>query len=123
MMNFHKLKILNIVLAITFLFTVANNVYAVKPKSTKFYAVIFGIIIDKNGKLLSFKVSKVINPSSGSDKPVKIKVPNSYFQAARKRVINKGYKPQLENGKPKEFYTYFFYDPMQPDRTDIDPRK
>ena len=39
--------------------------------------------------------------------------------AARKLAESKRYKPKLKDGKPVEFFTWFYFDPSQPDRADI----
>ena len=114
---------LKIIATAALLSVLSFNTHAVKPMSSEFYSVIFGIIIHESGELKSIRVSKVINPSSNSIKAVNISVPNSYIEAARTFVINKKYKPKIENGLPKEFFTYFFYDPLQPNRVDIDPNE
>lgn len=78
------------------------------------YAVIFGIIIDENGKLSNLRISKVINASSGSQESVNIKVSKEYFENAKIKIENKQYEPSIENGKPKEFFTYFYLDLERP---------
>jgi hypothetical protein len=88
-----------------------------------FYAAIFGISIDESGTLSGFRLDRVLDPLSGSKEPVDVKVPDQYIEAARTLVLSKHYPPKLENGKPKEFFTYFYYVPSQPDRADLDPRK
>ena len=86
------------------------------------YAVVFGFVIDQNGDLKSFRVSKVIDPRSGSADPVAVEVPKTYISAARAQLLSKGYKATVENGELKETFTYFYYDPKQPHRADIEPR-
>jgi hypothetical protein len=90
-----------------------------KPGADKVYGVIFGIIVDESGKIVSFRVEKVIDPSSGSTAAVKVAVPESYIAAARQMAESKKYEPKLKDGQPVEFYTYFFFDPSQPDRADL----
>lgn len=88
-----------------------------------FYAAIFGITIDESGNLVGFCPVRVTDPLSGTTNPVDVQLPAQYIEAARARVLSKHYKPRLENGKPKEFFTWFFYVPSQPGRADLDPTK
>jgi hypothetical protein len=88
-----------------------------------FYAVTFGITIDASGKLIGFHPVAVIDPLSGNTQKLDVKLPTQYISAARQLVLSKHYKPQQENGKPKEFFTWFFYVPSQPRRADLDPTK
>jgi len=85
------------------------------------YAVIFGILADENDKITSIRVVEVIDPATGSISPVPVKPAETYVVAAEKTIRAKGYKARFKEGKPTEFFTYFFYDPAQPDRIDIDP--
>jgi len=78
------------------------------------FAVIFGITIDSNGKLSNLRIAKVINASSGSQESVDIKVSKEYFENARIKIENMKYGSSLENGKPKEFFTYFYLDLERP---------
>ena len=90
--------------------------------SGKLYAVVFGFVIGEDGALRSFRVERVFDPSSGSTDAVDVKVPDSYVSAARAQLMARGYKGTVEHGKAKEMFTYFFFDPEQPNRADIDPR-
>ena len=89
--------------------------------TTHYYGVIFGITIDQSGALQSLQVIKVIEPQTKSDAAVDIAVPPEYIEAARKLIIAKHYPVNIKDGKPVEFFTYFFYDPARPSRADIDP--
>ncbi len=86
------------------------------------YAVIFGIVADKSDKITSIRVAEVIDPASGSTEPIPVKPAETYITAAENAIRAKGYKARIEDGKPVEFFTYFFYDPAQPDRIDLDPK-
>lgn len=94
---------------------------AIDLPPAKLYAVIFGITLNQEGHLLALKVDKVIDPGTGSTAPVQVPVPRSFIVSVRQRVIAKRYKPNIDNGVPKPFFTYFFFDPRQPGRTDIHP--
>ncbi len=78
------------------------------------YTVIFGLTVDAGSHVDSFHVSKVIDPLSGSTAAVPIQVPDSYVQAARHKAEARHYKPSLKDGKPVEFFTYYFYAPTIP---------
>jgi len=92
-------------------------------KSDKFYAVIFGVTVNLNGELQAVRIVKVIDPITSSKDPVNIPIPDSFIESARKIMIKKKYNPEVIDGKPKEFFTYFYYDPNQPSRADFDPKK
>lgn len=87
--------------------------HATKPQ--KLYAVIFGIVIGEKGELLNVRISKTINAYSKSTEAVEIEIPEKYFEKAKEKIKNHGYEPTLENGKPKEFFTYFYFDPENPE--------
>ncbi len=114
-----------IALATLWMTVLVASSYGQNPTSrpNKLYAVVFGFVIDESGELRSFRVEKVVDPDSGSTEAVDVRVPDSYVSAARAQVMAKGYKGMLEHGAPKEMYTYFFFDPKQPDRADIHPQK
>jgi len=86
----------------------------VTGKAKKLYSVIFGIVVEVNGSVRSVRVARVTDPISGGITPVDVPVPAVYVGAAKKFILDKGYLPKLDNGKPVEFYTYFFYDPANP---------
>jgi hypothetical protein len=88
----------------------------------RIYSVIFGITIDADGKLQGFKVSGVTEPKVNATKTVDAQIPQAFLNAAREKVIAKKYEPKLENGKPVEFFTYFYYSPQFPNTviTDLD---
>ena len=91
-----------------------------EPMPEKLYAVVFGVVVDEKGQLVSFRVEKVIDPRSGSTAAVDVAVPESYVAAAHELAAAKKYEPQLKDGKPVEFFTWFYFDPMRPTRADLD---
>jgi len=97
-----------------------TRITANEPVSEKLYAVIFGVIVDKKGQLVSFRVDKVMDPRSGSTAAVDVAVPETYVAAARALAAAKKYEPHLKDGKPVEFFTWFYFDPAQPTRADLD---
>jgi len=100
-----------------------TRLWAGEPAPAKLYAVIFGVVVDENGQLVSLRVDKVIDPRSGSTNAVEIVVPKEYVAAARGVVLAKKYQPQPKDGQPVEFYTWFYFDPAQPSRADLDVEK
>jgi hypothetical protein len=78
------------------------------------YAVIFGITVDAHSKITGFKVSRVTEPKTGSANALDVKLPQSFVAAARKKAEAKHYEPKLKNGKPVEFFTYYFFTPASP---------
>jgi len=83
----------------------------------KLYGVIFDVGVDASGKVESLTVAKVIDPASGTTDPVDVDVPESFVTAAHSFLLERTYSTSR-----KQFYTYIFYDPLQPDRADIDPK-
>ena len=114
-----------ILLLITIILTCNIPSYGQNPTSdssdsAELYAVIFGFVIDKKNELRSFRVSKVIEPRTKSTNAVDVKVPERYIAAARARLMANPQQPTIdEHGNLKEMFTYFFFDPQQPDRADI----
>jgi hypothetical protein len=96
---------------------------ALNAETGKLYSVIFGVTIDKSGKLANLNVNSVMDQSTGSNVSVKMDIAKVYIGKVRQYIARKGYKPNVENGKPKEFYTYFFYDPSNPSRIDLEPHE
>lgn len=95
----------------------------VKEAPRHFYAVIFGVTLNEKGDLRALRVVKVLEPVSGSKEAVRIKIPKAFIESARNIIKAKKLEPEIKNGKPEEFFTYFYYDPSQPSRADFDPRK
>jgi len=96
-----------------------TRIAASEAATQHLYGVIFGITIDEKGELISLRVSKVIDPKSGSTDAVDVAVPDSYVSAVRELVIAKKYEPRLKDGKPVEFFTWFYFDPADPTRADV----
>lgn len=84
--------------------------------SSKLYAVIFDVTTDASGKIDTLKISKVIDPTSGTTDPVDVVVPQEYVHAARAQFLKRAYKAG------DHFFTYSFYDPARPSKADIDPK-
>ena len=48
---------------------------------------------------------------SGTTDAVMVNVPDECGQAVKNRIEANHYEPELTDGKPVEFFTYFFYVP------------
>ncbi|HKT14693.1 MAG TPA: hypothetical protein VJR87_04735 [Allosphingosinicella sp.] len=75
------------------------------------YAVIFEVNLNAQGEVLSVAVEKVIDPKSGSTSPVDVAVPERFVAACRDIISQ-----SADSSRPMRYFTYFFYDPDQPDR-------
>ncbi|MDQ0462574.1 hypothetical protein QO010_000322 [Caulobacter ginsengisoli] len=84
-----------------------------KPRP-RVYSVIFEVTVDEAGKVATLKVSKVIEPATGSLDAVKVDVPEVFVEAVRVELLKRTYEPS-----PKPFFTYMFYDPRFPDKPNI----
>jgi hypothetical protein len=93
-----------------------------KDPKFRFYTVIFGVTVGTDSKLQSFRVSKVTDPKTRTTDPVDVQVPQAYIDAARKKYDAKRHEPKLKDGKPVEFFTYFYFTPAHPATviTDLD---
>jgi hypothetical protein len=81
-----------------------------KEPDFKIYSVIFGVT-GTNSTAPIVRLAKVTDPKSGTTDAVKVDVPDAYIKAAKKKIEAKNYDPKLKDGKPVEFFTYFFYVP------------
>lgn len=86
------------------------------------YGVIFGVLFDETGNVRQLRVMRVFEPRRGNTDPVEVEVPDRFVAAVKKMLGTPRYRPKPEAIKPEEVYAYFFYDPAQPDRADLDPR-
>lgn len=68
----------------------------------------------ERGKITKFRVAGVTDAKSDSKALLPIKVAEPFVTAARKKAEAHHYKPSLKNGKPVEFFTYYFYAPDYP---------
>jgi hypothetical protein len=82
-----------------------------KEPDFRIYSVIFGVTATTNSAAPAVRLAKVTDPKSGTTDPVKIDVPDAYIKAAKKKIEAKHYEPEVKDGKPVEFFTYFFYVP------------
>jgi hypothetical protein len=101
-------------LALTFTASAQSVRERLKDPGFHAYAVIFGLTVDSTSKILTFHVSQVTDPKSGTTDPVKIQVPQAFVEAARKKAATKHYDQKLKDGKPVEFFTYYLYTPSHP---------
>ena len=86
----------------------------IKRPGFRFYTVVLGITVDGRGQITGFRVAGVTDPKSDSEARLPVKVPRRFVAAARKKAEAHHYKPRLKNGKPVEFFTYYFYAPDYP---------
>jgi hypothetical protein len=86
------------------------------------YSVIFEVSEDGQGKVTDVTVAKVIDPMSGSTKPVQVSVSETYLASARAEIARRAEARRSagETSKP-HYFTYFYYDPRLPDRLDVLP--
>jgi hypothetical protein len=80
----------------------------------RFYTVVFGITVDERGKITKFRVAGVTDAKSDSKALLRVKVPERFVAAARGKAEARHHKPKFANGKPAEFFTYYFYAPDYP---------
>jgi hypothetical protein len=85
-----------------------------KRPGFRLYTVVLGITVDRGGKIIKFRVAGVTDAKSDSKAHLPIKVPERLVSGARMKAETHHYKPRLENGKPVEFFTYYFYAPDYP---------
>jgi hypothetical protein len=86
----------------------------IKRPGFRFYTVVLGITVDERGKITQFRVAGVTDAKSDSKALLPVQVPKGFVAAARKKADAHHYKPKLKNGKPVEFFTYYFYAPDYP---------
>ena len=102
----HVLRVISVLL----LCMVVTLCYA--ERSQKLFAVVFGITVDSNGELLNVRIADIID--TYSEEKIKMEIPKEYFENAKNKIEAEKYKPSLENGEPKEFFTYYYFDPERP---------
>jgi hypothetical protein len=86
----------------------------IKRPGFRLYTVLLGITVDERGKITKFRVAGVTDAMSDSKTLLRVKVPERFAAAARKKAEAHHYKAMLKNGKPAEFFTYYFYTPDYP---------
>ena len=85
-----------------------------KRPDFRLYTVVFGVTVDEHGKIIRFHVAGVTDAKSDSKTLLAIEVPKGFTAAARKKIEAEHPKPRLQNGKPAEFFTFYFYAPDYP---------
>jgi hypothetical protein len=86
------------------------------------YAVVFGVLFDEQGNVKQLRLLKVLEPRKGNAEATGVEIPEAYVESVHKLLSSPRYRPSPEMVKPEEVFTYFFYDPNQPTRADLDPR-
>lgn len=93
------------------------------PKAPgKIYAVVFGVHYDEQAKVKALRMVRVVDFRQGNQDATDVEVPERYVTAVRALLESPRYQPKPEDVKPEELFTYFFFDPAQPDRANLDPR-
>jgi len=87
---------------------------AAPPNRT--YTVIFDIKLDAEGKFVSADIASIIDPSTGSTKPVDVKPTEAYVTAAREELSKGTYQAGKEH-----VFMYRYYNPKFPDRVMTSP--
>jgi hypothetical protein len=99
---------------------------AKKDPNFKIYPVIFGVTATAKSTVPVVRVVEIGTPASErslkTGKPPKVDVPETFINAAKKKIQAEPPEPRMKDGKPVEIFTYFFYVPGHPDVvvTDID---
>jgi hypothetical protein len=93
-----------------------------KDPGFRIYAVIFGVTATTNSGPPAVRLVEVGNisqkPAKSAD--AKIDVPETYIQAAKKKIQAEPPEPKMKDGKPVEVFTYFFYVPGHPNIVVVD---
>jgi hypothetical protein len=91
-------------------------------EARKLYAVVFAVTIDGD-EVTSFQVSRVTEPLTRSDAPVKVAVPEVFVSAARAKFEANRKRASSPGAGRETFFTYYYFDPSQPDNADVDPKR
>jgi hypothetical protein len=92
-----------------------------KDPSFQIYPVIFAVAATSNSTSPAVRMVSVGSPK-GQGKSVdaaKI-IPDSWIEAAKKKIQAAPPKPKMKDGKPVEVFTYFFYVPEHPNIVVVD---
>lgn len=84
--------------------------------------VIFGFTADEKGAPQGLRPVKVADLAVGPRHFVELDIPEAFVSAVRERLAAKAKPPPASKDGTIEFFTFFFFDPAQPHRTDVDPR-
>lgn len=82
-----------------------------KDPDFRIYSVVFVVTATTNSTLPAIRLAKVTDPKTGTTDAVKLDVPDSYVRAAKKKIEEMHYVPELKDGKPVEFFVHYFYVP------------
>lgn len=78
------------------------------------FAVFFAVTVDSHSKIQTFKIARVTDPRTDSSEAVDVRIPKAFVAAVRSRAERKHYSPKLKDGKPIEFFIFYFYSPAHP---------
>lgn len=81
----------------------------------KVYAVVLGVTMHRDRRLLNLRVSRVTNPRSENTQPVDIEIPKPFLEKCRIYIEEGPFKPSIDHGMPVEFFTYVYYLPAYPE--------
>jgi hypothetical protein len=94
-----------------------------KDPGFRIYAVVFGVTATTNSRppaVRLVEVGDISERSARSADAVKINVPDAYIKAAKKKIQAEPPEPKMNDGKPVEVFTYFFYVPGHPNVVVLD---
>jgi len=80
------------------------------------YAVVFGVLQNSDGSIKEIHVANIVDAASDSKETVPIQLPKTYIEKAALAIRHHNYSLQQKDGKPVEFFTYYFYSPQFGDR-------
>jgi hypothetical protein len=80
----------------------------------KRFSAVFGFSIQESGQARNVRLVIV---SDETAKPLDLALPNSWVEAAIRKIAERRWEPKIENGalSPKETFVPFIYDPDRPD--------
>jgi hypothetical protein len=78
------------------------------------FAVFFAVTVDSHSKIQTFKIASVTDPRTDSSDCVDVRIPPAFVAAVRSRAQRKRHPPKFRDGKPVEFFIFYFYSPAHP---------
>ena len=87
------------------------------------FAVFFAVTVDSHSRIQTFKMARVTDPRTDSSDAVNVRIPQAFIAAARTKAEREHHRPKLKNGKPVEFFIFYFYSPAHPSALISDLKK
>ena len=84
------------------------------------FTVIFGITVTSASARPEVRLARVTDPRSGTTDAVPIEIPMEFIKAVEARFESSRSEPEMKNGEPVEFFTYFLYVPGHADVVVVD---